>query len=245
MKKVLLFAGLLLALTASVAMAAGVGISWKNFCWGDDGSSNNLTWACSTNSNNNIRMTCSFKLDTDMPTFAAVGVFMEGMVEDAVVPDWWELGDATTADCRNGTVLTMSADGSVLPGEPCLDPWQGGGLGSLGIFTYDGNRMHLNGVWASGTEIPLAANTEYFAVQFRISGLRTVGTCPGCSVPAIWGLTKISVEGFGGDIRPLDTAYAPYPEGNQCLTWQNSTLPCGQPVPARNTTWGQVKSLYR
>jgi hypothetical protein len=28
---------------------------------------------------------------------------------------------------------------------------------------------------------------------------------------------------------------------NRCIYWQAPTLP----VPARNTTWGQVKSLYR
>ncbi len=244
MKKTLLLAGLLLAITATAAMAAGVSMSWMNYCWGEDGSTSNLTWACNSNTNSNIRMTCSFKLDTDMPTFAAVGVFLEGMMEAAAVPDWWELGDATTTDCRNGTIISMSTDGSVLANggaDVCFDPWQGGGLGSLGIYTWDGNLMHLNGVWASGTEIPLTANTEYFAVQFRISGARTVGTCDGCLLPAIWGLKEISVEGFGGDIRPLKD---PYAGGNQCLTWQSSTLPCGG-VPTRNTTWGQIKSLYR
>jgi hypothetical protein len=245
MKKTLLFAGLLLALTASVAMAAGVGVSWKNFCWGETGSSSNLTWACNTNSNVNIRMTTSFKLDTPMPTFGAVGVYMEGMTEAAAVPDWWKLGDATTSDCRNGTILSMSTDGTVLAnggGDVCLDVWGGIGYGGVGLYSWDGNRMHMNGVWAVGAGIPIAANTEYFAVQFRVTGARTVGTCTGCLTPAIWGLQKISVEGFGGDIRPLDM---PYAGGNACLTWQSSTLPCAAPVPARNTTWGQVKSLYR
>jgi hypothetical protein len=58
---------------------------------------------------------------------------------------------------------------------------------------------------------------------------------------ALWGLTKIGVA------MPAATLYldAPYTNGNQCLSWQTSTLPCAKPVPARNTTWGQVKSLYR
>jgi len=244
MKKTLLFAGLILALTASVAMAAGVSVSWKNFCWGEEGSSSNLTWACTTNSNVNIRMTTSFKLDPPMPTFAAVGVYMEGMTEAVAVPDWWKLGDASTGDCRNG-LATMSSDGSVLGNagaDVCIDPWAGAGAGSLGLYTWDGNRMHVNGVWALGAAMPLVANTEYFAVQFRIGAAKTVGTCTGCLIPAIWAINTTSVEGFGGDIRPLDM---PYAGGNQCLTWQTSTLPCAKPVPARNTTWGQVKSLYR
>jgi len=243
MKKTLLLAGLLLALTASVAMAAGVSVSWMNYCWGEDGHASNLSWACASNSNANIRMTCSFKLDTDMPTFAAVGVYMEGQTEAAAVPDWWKLGDATTTDCRN-TLITLSTDGSVLANggaDVCIDPWVGGGYGGVGLYSWGTNRMHVNGVWAVGNAIPLTANTEYFAVQFRISALRTVNTCTGCLTPAIWGLTKISVEGFGGDIRPL---MEPYAGGSQCLTWQGSTLGCSL-VPTRNATWGQIKSLYR
>jgi len=244
MKKALLFAGIILTLTASVAMAAGVSVNWKNACWGEEPLSN-LTWACTTNSNNNIRMTCSFKLDTAMPTFAAVGIYMEGKTEAAAVPDWWKLGkEVETGDCRS-TLATLSTDGSVLANggdDVCFDVWKGQGAGALGLYSWDGNQMHMNGVWAVGSAIPLAANTEYFAVQFRVAGGRTVNSCTGCLTPAIWGLKGISVEGFGGDIRWLDM---PYTGGNQCLTWQTSTLECARPVPARNTTWGQVKSLYR
>jgi hypothetical protein len=243
MKKALLFAGLLLALTASVAMAAGVSVSWKNFCWGEDGSSSNLTWLCNTNSNVNIRMTCSYKVDTAIPDFAAVGVYMEGMTEAAAVPDWWKLGAAETGDCR-ANLITLSADGTVLANagaDICFDPWQGLGGGGIGLYSWDGNRMHVNAAYAVPDAVALEPGLEYFAVQFRVAATKTVNSCTGCLVPAIWGLTKISVEAFSG-MYPQDVAYE---GGNQCLTWQSSVLPCGAPVPARNTTWGQVKSLYR
>jgi len=240
MKKALLFAGLLLALTASVAMAAGVSVNWKNACFGAD-PLNDLAWTCASNSNTNIRMTCTFKLDTPMPTFAAVGVYMEGMTQDAAVPNWWKLGDSSTGDCR-ATYATLSADGSFADGETCSDPWGGQGYGGLGLYSWNDNVMHMNGVWAVGNAVPLQAGMEYFAVQFRIAANKTVNSCTGCLIPAIWGLKAISVEGFGGDVRYLD---GPYADGNQCLSWQHSTLPCTKPVPARNTTWGQVKSLYR
>jgi len=245
MKKALLFAGIILALTASVAMAAGVSVSWKNYCWGETGSSNNLTWACTTNSNVNIRMTCSFKTDVDVPLFNGVGVFMEGQTELASVPDWWKMSNENSSDCRYN-LCTVSADGTVLAnagGDVCFDPWGGTGGGGLGLYSWDSNRMHVNAAWASAVEIPLSANTEYFAVQFRVAGGKTAGTagCTGCLTKAIWGLTKIDYT----TPTTITTLDAPYADGNQCLTWQSSTLPCAKPVPARNTTWGQVKSLYR
>jgi hypothetical protein len=67
-----------------------------------------------------------------------------------------------------------------------------------------------------------------------------VGTCDGCLLPAIWGLKKIDWT----TPTTVNTLDLPYDGGNQCLTWQGSTLACGL-VPTRNTTWGQVKSLYR
>jgi hypothetical protein len=243
MKKALLFAGLLLALTASVAMAAGVSVSWKNFCWGEDGSSNLLTWACNTNSNVNIRMTCSFKTPAGAPDFNGVGVFMEGMTAAAVVPDWWKLGAVETGDCR-ANLITLSADGSVLANagaDICFDPWQGLGAGGIGLYSWDGNQMHVNAAYAVADGVELLPEVEYFAVQFRVAATKTVNACTGCLIPAIWGLKKIDWT-TPASVNTLDEAYA---GGNQCLWWQDLSLACQKPVPARNTTWGQVKSLYR
>jgi len=241
MKKTLLFAGLFLALTASVAMAAGVSVSWKNFCWGETGSASNLTWTCATNTNVNIRMTTSFKLDTPMAEFVGVGVYMEGMTEAAAVPDWWKMSDG---DCRSNLV-TLSADGSVLGNagaDVCFDPWLGLGGGGIGLYSWENNRMHVNAAYAVPVSVPLAAATEYFAVQFRIAAGKTTGTgsCAGCSIPAIWAFNLLEVA------EPLVSTWldTPYAGGNQCITWQTSTLGCGL-VPSRNTTWGQIKSLYR
>ena len=242
MKKTLLFAGLILALTASFAMAAGVSVNWKNACWGEEPLTN-LTWTCTTNSNLNIRMTTSFKLDADYPGFVGVGVYMEGMVEAVAVPDWWELSNVNATDCRYG-LMTVSADGSGLPNggvDVCFDPWQGSGSGGLGLYSWDGNRLHANAVWAVGVAVPLAANTEYFALTFRVSAPKTVNSCTGCLTPAIWAVNKMGICEMAQTIYLADA----YADGNQCVTWQSSTLPCAAPVPARNTTWGQVKSLYR
>jgi hypothetical protein len=234
--------GLLLVLAAGTADAAGLSLSWRDYCWADEGARSNLTWVCNSNTNSNIRMTCSFQTARDHADFRSAEVSLLGMMESATLPDWWELGRPESGDCRAG-LMTASADGSVLNGgaSACVDPWQGLGIGGLSAYTWDGNRMYVSANYALATPVALTTGTEYFAVQFRVSAERTVGTCPGCLIPAIWALERIEL----GDVTtPPEVLEWPYVNGNWCLTWQSTGLPCW-PGPARNTTWGQIKSLYR
>ena len=129
----------------------------------------------------------------------------------------------------------------------CIDLWQGLGGGGIGLYSWDDNRMHINAVWAVAD--PVAARGRDRDTSRPSSASRaakTVGTtaCAGCSDPGDLGAELRSSVGYLGDTSATILDY-PYAGGNQCLTWQNSTLPCAKPVPARNTTWGQVKSLYR
>jgi hypothetical protein len=239
MKKTLLLAGVLLALTASVAMAAGISVTWGNDCWGLTPVSN-LTWACSSNSNSNIRMMCTFKPAVTKTTFAATDLYMEGMSETATVPDWWKLG---TGECRP-TALSLSVDGgNISDPATCLDLWQSQGGGGIANYWENNDRMHIIAVWAVADPLEAPAETEIMAAQFRVSGTKTVGTeCTGCATGVCWALNYIQV-GYLYETTPtiLDT---PFAGGNQVLTWQSSTLNCNA-VPSRNTTWGQIKSLYR
>jgi hypothetical protein len=229
MKKMILFTALLVALSATAAMAAGVNVSWGNTCWADAGSTSSLTWACSSNTFT-VRMTTSFQPAVDKTNFVAVGVFMEGVTNDPgiLVPDWWKMGT-----CTGRAVPTVSIDASVLGGA-CFDPWAGAGIGGLGMYSFDTNRTHMNAAWG-----------VVFAVQFRVPSTRTVGTglCAGCSTPMTWSLNYIQVAYSGTE--PNEFLGTAIPGGNQCLAWQGGNAPCARPIPARNTTWGQVKSLYR
>jgi hypothetical protein len=242
MKKTLLLAGLLLTVMATVSSAAGISVNWGNACWGDVPKAD-LTFACNSNTYTGVRMTCSFKPAETKTTFVASDLYMEGMTEEAVVPDWWKLGPTETGDCRSNLV-TLSSDGSVLAGPDCLDLWQGLGGGGIGLYSWDTNRMHINAVWAVADPVEAVAETEIFAAQFRVSTGKTVGAtaCTGCTFGACWALNYVQV-GYYLELVPtiLDQ---PYVGGNQLLTWQSSTLNCNA-VPSRNTTWGQIKSLYR
>ncbi len=244
----LVAAGILtLARSAPVAGAAGIAVNWKDACWGENPHVN-LTWACNTNTNADIRLTCSFVLDDDLPDFVGVYAHLVGMTEAAAVPDWWRLGADPATNCRAG-LCTVAADGTVLESGgtgTCLDPWHGSGSGGVGRYVSDGNLMGVEAWWTVAEPVPLEAGQEYFAFQLRISAEKTVGECAGCLIPAIWAVTRM-------DVRTPTTTLTfdlPYMSGWRCLSWQNSPLPCAvlyfwDPLPARCSSWGLIKSLYR
>ena len=240
-----LVAGILLpALSASLASAAGIAASWKDACWGEN-PRQNLTWACDTNANDDIRITCSFMLGEDLPDFVGVHACLVGMTEAAVVPDWWRLGADPATNCRAG-LCTVAADGTVLEfggQDICLDPWHGAGAGGIGAYACEDNRMSVDAWWTLTEAVPLEAGLEYFALQVRISAERTVGECGGCLVPAIWALSRMDVRTPTATL----TLDRPYMGGYRCLSWQSSMLPCPNdyPDPARCSSWGLIKSLYR
>jgi hypothetical protein len=245
MKKTLLLTGILLALLAPTALAAGgVNINWGTGCWSDGTPLNDLAFACNTNTGT-ARMTCSFAVSADQPNFVGIELDLEGATEPATVPAWWQLG----ADQCRPTAISTTADFTGGPGPTCIDPWAGQASGGLAIYDWGplwggNNRAHILVVYAvpADSPIPLTAGVEYYAAQVRISYLKTVGSgaCDGCASPMIWGFYNMK----SAELLQYEMLWEPLSGGNQCLTWQSSVLLCGI-VPTRNTTWGQVKSLYR
>lgn len=248
MKKMLLLAGVLLLLSAPVAMAKGVNLTWGKFCYSDAPAATQ-TFACNTNSGITAGpwfMTTSFMIDTDMPDMVGIEQMLEGMSDDPALPDWWKVGAAP--DCRAGKSLYNSKIGSSAS-DVCLD-WTANAGFDVYNYIWDTNRAHISALTAidASTPFDILPNTEYLGGQIEIDNSKTVGTgsCAGCSSGMIWGLYSIVVASLpppGTNRR--DECTEPIPGGNQCITWNNSALPCADPVPARATTWGQVKSLYR
>jgi hypothetical protein len=237
LKKILVLTVLLLAVTASLAMAAaGVNLTWGNKCYAD-GATVDQVWDCNSNTGGVAgTLSLSFQTAASHPDFVAIGFYLEGMTEEAVVPDWWKM---STGECRvNGT--TMNTNFTALT-TACTDLWAGLGGGGIGLYSDDTNRMHLNAAWAMADSITIDPNIEYLAAQFNFSRAKTVGTgaCAGCDTKAIWSIYRLEI-GFLSHPTEMLT----FPLANQCVTWQTSTLSCTL-VPTRNTTWGQVKSLYR
>ena len=247
MKRLLLGCALL-ALCASSAFAGGVNISWGDACWSDPAHANLQQFACNTNTGCAL-MTCSFSPHYDQPEWVGVEVHLDGQSDDSALPYWWLMAPG---ECR-ASALTVSNDFASAPKIGCTDPWTGrvtaGGL----VYYQDGtsaggwNLAKMMVVYLVDVETPvsLSAGTEYYACQVRISYVHTAGRniVSGCDRPMAWTLALVrSCPVYG-----CDDLTEPLPGGNQCLNWQNSELPWCRAyvVPARNQTWGEIKSLYR
>ena len=250
MKKMLLFASLLLVLAAPVAMAGGVSVAWGTVCYTENPVSV-TTFACNTNgSAGNRLMTCSFKLDAEMTDMIALEWEIRGQTDAAAVPDYWKLG--ATPDCRAGKA-TFNSNFTTVETDVCVD-WTAGagfnapnyawGAGAPTPLPPDQVTITLGVAIDATTPYDAVADQEYYAGQVSVLNSKAVGTgaCTGCSTGMIFGLRYFSAVGL--DATRMNF-YEPFPGGNQCLKWNNPVHTCIAPVPARNTRWGLVKSLYR
>ena len=246
MKKTILLCGALLALTASVASAAGVNFAWLN-CYGEGTVVQNRNFACTSNTGTNLAVG-SFISPAGTTAISGNEVVIDLQSQTATLPLWWSLKSAT--GCRP-TSLSVNFVANAANGV-CVDEFQGGGAGGIGAYTvgYGGNpaRARLVMAIATAAPAPLDADVEYFAFNMLINNAKTVGTgaCTGCLTPVCIVLNSIKLtQGVGIGDYVLSQPGAP---GSNFITWQGGAVGdggCPAATPAKNATWGTVKSLYR
>jgi hypothetical protein len=237
MRRILIVSLALLSL-ACPAWAGGVNFAWGSLCYAEN-PVDHLTFACNSNLGT-TRMTASFSVDTEMTDFVGVEITVEGLSMQAVLPDWWKLGPT---DCR-ANAMTFDADESGVATETCVD-WTGGAAFNVFGYSYDTNRAHISAGAAIAASMPydLRPGVEYYAGTFTLRNRKTVGdgACGGCAYGFVWGLALVTVAGLDGR---RDDLHWNWDEG--CLWWNNTVMCCPLcPLPAKETTWGQVKTLYR
>ena len=97
--------------------------------------------------------------------------------------------------------------------------------------------------WDVANAMPVSEELEYYAFKLSINSAKTVGTgaCDGCLDPVCIVLNEIKLtQPVGvGNYRLQNPALSYY------ATWQGGVVSGGCPAatPARNRTWGAVKSL--
>ena len=146
--------------------------------------------------------------------------------------------------------MNFTAPGSL---ANCVDYWSGQAAGGVGAYNTNflGSPTRARIVAAIAVPAsavgPVDADVEYFSFNLAINNQKTVGTgaCTGCSVPVCLVLNSIKLtQGVGiGDFK-IGDAGAP---GSNIITWQGGAVGGGgcAATPAKNATWGSVKSLYR
>jgi hypothetical protein len=251
MKKTLLLCGMLLALSATIASAAGVNLAW-NQCVGGGGAVNE-SFACATNSGSHI-LVASVRAPDGINLWTSFETEVQLQSDLATLPAWWQLRNQTnqTGQCRNNAApatLTASAD-FTLGFTGCEDVFGGGGSGGIGTYLVGfggANRARLLCVFSvpSAAQAPLTPGTEYYAARFGITNFKTVGStgCADCQAGACLVCTYVKcvqpAGAPGGNITVSNVAERNF------ATWQGGDASCPGATPTKSTTWGSVKALYR
>ena len=249
MKKTILLCGALLALSATVASAAGVNLAWLR-CFGEGSGTQNRTFACASNTGSNLAVG-SFIAPAGTQGVSGNEVVIDLQSQGTVLPAWWQLRG--TGQCRGVGTPALSVNFVANGADAvCIDEFGGGGAGGIGAYTvgYGGalNRARLTMAIATAAPAPLDADVEYFAFNMIITNTKSVGTgsCAGCSIPVCIVLNSIKLtQGVGvGDF----TLSQPGDPSSNDIAWQGGAIGgpgCPAATPTKNATWGSVKSLYR
>ena len=263
MKKTLLLSGLLLALTASVAAAAGLNLGWNLACPTTTLSAVDMSFPCDDNGAFFV-LVGSAKAPAGLTKVTAEELVLDLQEGASQLSPWWHLEDenaTTPAGCRgtsasNAGSLSLGTDLTGASTATCKNYWGTSGSGGQNYVPgYGGpNRARLQGVFArtASTAGALTANTQYYVLKGNLDTQHTIPdptdpsvyVCPGCQdgVCIVFNSCKFDQPPgtANGDIE-VSTQ-----DVRQFVTWQGGvgTL-CPQSVPTHRATWGKVKSLYR
>jgi len=265
MKKTLLLSGLLLALTASVAAAAGLNLGWNLACPTTAASAADQVDPCDNNANF-YTLIGSAKAPAGLLKVTAEELVLDLQEAAPQLSPWWHLEDqsATTPGGCRGTnppsnptgSLSLTAAFSGASVLVCKNYWGTSASGGQNYVPGFGgpNRARLQGVFArtASTAGPLTANIQYYVLNAGLDTQHavpdptdpTVYVCPGCQdgVCIVFNSCKFDQPPgtSGGDIE-VNTQ-----DVRQFVTWQGGVgTQCPSGTPTHRATWGKVKSLYR
>jgi len=241
MKKTLVLAGAMLALSASLASAAGINLSWDDCGLAGTPSK---TFDCATTTGVPFTMYASFVPPPGITEFLGISSQMD-ITSIGALPDWWKHG---TTQCRGTAGMSVSFDFTSGPFN-CTDFFVGQAAGGSAYDVAFGgpNRARLRVQCAVPIDNrgPVNQSSQYYAYKVSLQRSKSTGTgsCVGCDVPMCIVLNEIQLfqpPSAGNDPSITNPANSNY------VTWQAATVPgCPASTPTRNSSWGQVKSLYR
>mgnify|MGYP001240413038 CR=1 FL=1 len=231
------------------APAPGLSLAWLD-CPGGPAAVSDLVFACDDNASS-FALVCSVVMAQPLAGVIGAEMVVDLQHSAASLPDWWRLDASGTGGCRTGSVTT-GLDWSASAG--CTDAWQGRGFSDLQGFTIglpdhpSASQARLKPVAGvlSSDAVTLGAGVTLGLIQIVIHSGNTVApglVCAGCAGSAclVFNSAWLRVlPGQGADVLVTGAALP----GSNWATWRGSGADCSL-VPARHSTWGQIKSLYR
>ncbi len=269
MKKILL-TGMMVCLTASMALASGLNINWVTNATGNCSAvaTSNMTWDCTVDNPDGANNGDKLFVVSAMPNIPLIGFNAFDCIldiqSDAALPQWWQSYYAGT--CRQTGFVVGTPP--MTPTAPCAGSsttklWSVGtpfgGVASWFINPSNRARVKIGFATAATRALPLVTTTQYNMFNMHVyttnsldvvadpdNGIEAVVACPGCAVPVTLVVQQVGFNGMNGPTPTQDTVMLPgtFAGAQQSINWQGGGGP-PIPVPTRNTTWGQVKSLYR
>lgn len=238
---------LALASLPAMSFASGIDLTWVDCIGGAPQTSVNFN--CAANSNVNLQF--QFKLPVPMGAFVAATAFVDYQNSSGTpLSSFWhyEAGSCQMLAATKGVGMFDALDASGGSCPNLLDVWGGDGTaGSEQIAAY-GTDFHRPGngyfilVDARPDAVPVTATPDnywLFRLNFRTNNR---AACPGCSDAGVILWQRLQMESNDGAPPVILDSPDKLTNCDQVNGGQVSL--CGV-VPAKNTTWGQLKSLYR
>lgn len=188
----------------------------------------------------------SFTLDAAIVDAIGVVAIFDILHSAPTLPDWWALH---SGGCRANELDPFA---SFIDRPGCADPWEDASLGATALLQginptqprggANQMRIYYAAAVASSQAVDWAAGTTYHAARLRLTNARTIGAgaCVGCAGSACIVLNAIEVQRLSGPDVLLTAA----PGGQNIVNWQAAGPDCA-PVPARRTSWGSLRTMYR
>jgi len=261
MKKLLMGVALL-ALPASTAFAIGIDMQW-NDCIGSASIAFNKNFTCTGTVNQNYNLVMQFKPGQDLPAFVSATAILDLQDETAgPLPPFWHYEDAgcqrsgsskgvaifdvpIATDVVNGCAAQDDAAG----GDGRMsDPWGGDGTGgaeAIAVYIPDSpvpGRARFGLLDSSAAESPLTAGRNYYLFHLQFNNKNRTACTPGCTHKVAIVFNSVTLESDKGD--PAVILFTP-DKGQNCGIVNSAAASTCQATPTQNTTWGQLKAMYR
>jgi hypothetical protein len=228
------------ALPASRAFAQTMDLSWDNCAFAElPVPASDKVFACN-GPDWRASLFVTFRTPPEgFAGFSALVADLDLRPESGLLPYFWQLGPG---QCNYGG-LQLSDDRPFDCGSSAndlRDPVQPAFF--LFQFGYTDTRAHLKIGYSPNRKggQNLARDASFVAFQIILKQ-DSVYPCTGCTTPVAIALNKLRLENVNSEILTIETPGS----FGQCVTTFGAPAGVCEATPARNVTWGTVKSLYR